>query len=69
MDDRLRFLFAKAFESAIPDDTCPSPAVILAGYRRELAPHDLDTLLLHLAGCPVCAEAWRLAQRVEEEAS
>lgn len=65
--DALQFLFAKAFESAIPDDTCPAPGVILAGFRRELEPAALDSLLLHIGGCPVCAEAWRLAERVDNE--
>lgn len=65
--DTLQFLFAKAFESAIPDDTCPAPHVILAGWQRRLPADDLDALLLHLGGCPVCAEAWRLAERVGEE--
>lgn len=66
-DDTLRFLFAKAFESAVPDDACPPPDHILAGWQQQLAPDVLDALLLHLGGCPVCAEAWRLAAQLEGE--
>lgn len=62
-DDRLRVLFAKAFETALPTEDCPSPEVLLDAYHRELPPDEAATVLDHLATCPVCAEAWRLAKQ------
>lgn len=61
-DDRLRFVFASAFAAASPTDECPEADVLHAVALGE--PSDQrDGVLDHLAGCAVCAEAWRLAQR------
>lgn len=62
-DDRLRFLFAKAFETAVPGDDCPSPEVLLDAYHRMLPQGEMDAVVDHIAVCPVCAEAWRIARQ------
>lgn len=65
MDDRLRFLFAKSFERALPTDDCPPPERLLDAVQARLPTDALAAVLDHLAVCPVCAEAWRIAQLAE----
>ncbi len=62
-DDRLRVLFANAFETAVPGDDCPAPDTLLSAFHRLLSQDEIDAVLDHTAACPVCAEAWRLARR------
>ena len=66
-DDRLRFLFAKAFERGVPTDACPPAERLLDAERGVLAADELDAVLDHLATCAVCAEAWRLARVLADE--
>ena len=61
-DDRLRFLFHKAFERGMPTDACPSAEMLLDVYQHRVAPDLRRRVVTHIAGCPVCAEAWRLAR-------
>jgi hypothetical protein len=64
-DDKLQFLFASAFERSAPGDDCPEPLVLVDAVRSRL-PDDLQGAVIdHVAVCPVCAEAWRLAVRGE----
>ena len=62
-DDRLRFLFAKAFENSTPTDACPSPEELLDAYHQQLPRDRADVVLDHIATCAVCAEAWRIARQ------
>lgn len=62
-DDRLRFLFAKAFETAVPSDDCPSPETLLDAYHRVLPQEEMDAVVDHISVCAVCAEAWRIARQ------
>lgn len=47
---------------------CPTPERIYAAVRGELPPGAVREVVEHLAVCPECAEAWRLAVALEEEA-
>jgi hypothetical protein len=62
-DDRLRAMFAKAFETAIPTDDCPTPEALLDAFHRQVGPDAANDIVDHVAICPVCAEAWRLAKQ------
>jgi len=48
-DDRLRFLFAKAFEQGVPTDDCPSAETLLEAYHRLLPRDEADAVLDHIA--------------------
>lgn len=47
---------------------CPTPERIYDAARGALPPGDVREVVEHLAVCPECAEAWRLAAALEEEA-
>lgn len=47
---------------------CPAPERIYDAARVALPPGDVREVVEHLALCPECAEAWRLAAALEEEA-
>lgn len=49
-------------------ETCPEPDRIFDAVRGKLPPDELRRMVEHLAECPDCAEAWRLAAAFEEEA-
>jgi hypothetical protein len=59
-DDRLRFLFASAFQQGGAAEGCPEPEVLVDTLERRLPDGLRATVVDHLAGCPVCAEAWRI---------
>ena len=65
-DDSLRFLFAKAFENSLPTDDCPAPEVLFDAYTGVLPAGEREAVVDHLAVCPVCAEAWRLARQTPQ---
>jgi hypothetical protein len=45
-------------------DGCPGDEKIWEALRGELAQHEVDGIVRHTAGCPACAEAWRLAREM-----
>lgn len=58
----LRKAFAHALLGRYQERVCPAPEAVwdaLHGTDAELRGQMVD----HMAGCPVCAEAWRLAVR------
>lgn len=61
-DDKLRFLFAKAFQSGVPNEQCPSPEDLHDAFHRLVDQEAVDAVLDHIVGCSVCAEAWRIAR-------
>lgn len=60
-DDELRVLFASAFARARPGDDCPTPDGLLDALVGQGTPSARGAVIDHVAQCPVCAEAWRLA--------
>lgn len=63
---RLRRAFTATFPNDSPRVDCPPAARIWEGYRGELGPTEFRELVHHLAICPLCSEAWRLAAAMEE---
>ena len=63
-DDRLRLLFAMTFEEGLPTDECPGPERLLDAFLRLLPVEERAAIIDHVAGCAVCAEAWRLARTI-----
>lgn len=66
MDDEelaLRSLFAGAFQGGVPTDACPSPERLFDAFHGVCSHEERLEVLDHLAGCAVCADAWRLASR------
>lgn len=61
-DDRLRLLFAQAFEDGQPTDDCPGPETLLDALLGVLGPEARATVIDHVAGCAMCAEAWRIGR-------
>lgn len=61
-DDELRYLFARAFETATPSDECPAPEDLLDALQGSVPEEERLAVVDHLAVCAVCAEAWRLAK-------
>lgn len=63
---RLRDAFASAFDSLDPEDEvleeCPDPEVLYNAYHGMLTPAELANVTDHMARCPVCAEAYRIAR-------
>jgi hypothetical protein len=64
-DDPLRYLFARAFEGATPTDDCPAPEALYDAALGVAPAADRAAIVGHLATCPVCAEAWRIAVLAE----
>jgi len=63
-DGRLQRAWTALAERALPSAACPEPARLWAAVRGELTPGETSALVDHTAGCPACAEAWRLARDV-----
>ena len=70
---KLREAFASAFDSHDPEDDelddCPDADVLYQAYHGQLPPDELATVTDHMAECPVCAEAYRLARATPAPAS
>jgi hypothetical protein len=61
-DDRLRGALAEIAEAAGEGRDCPQADRLWLSARRELDPAENEAVLLHLARCPACSLAWRVAQ-------
>ncbi len=66
--ERLRAAFAELAERAISSDQCPSPDRFWSALDGKLTRQDLRDLVDHTILCPACAESWRLARRLRNEA-
>lgn len=51
-------------ERTPPGEDCPPPERIWDAARGALAPDTTRELVEHVATCPACAEAWRLAREL-----
>ena len=62
---RLRAAFASAFDSLDPEEEvleeCPPSEVLYNAYHGMLTPEAQAKVTDHMARCPICAEAYRLA--------
>ncbi len=66
--EHLRRAFAAVPPSAVPRADCPPAGRIWEGVRGALAPAEFRRIIHHVAGCALCTEAWRLAQKLEHRA-
>jgi hypothetical protein len=68
MDDQRVDWLASAFRSAAEDsrprEDCPAPELIWSAVHRELPAAERLAIVDHVADCPACAEAWRLAHEI-----
>lgn len=67
-DSTLREAFQARTGGPPPGTACPEPGRIYDAARGALPPHEIREVVEHLALCPDCAEAWRLAAAFEDEA-
>ncbi|HLE85309.1 MAG TPA: zf-HC2 domain-containing protein [Thermoanaerobaculia bacterium] len=68
-DSTLRNAFQARTGGPPPGTACPEPGRIYDAARGALPPGETREVVEHLAVCPDCAEAWRLAAAFEEEAA
>lgn len=69
-DANLRTAFASlagTAPAAPSTGSCPEPERIYDAVRGKLLPGEVREVVEHVAVCPDCAEAWRLAAAFEEE--
>jgi hypothetical protein len=62
--ERLRGAFASLAADACARPGCPEPERIWRAAGGELRSAELRELVDHTAGCPSCAEDWRLAREI-----
>jgi hypothetical protein len=68
-DSTLREAFQARTGGPPAGASCPEPGRIYDAARGALSPGETREVVEHLALCPECAEAWRLAAAFEEEAA
>ncbi|HUF78081.1 MAG TPA: hypothetical protein VMR44_04095, partial [Thermoanaerobaculia bacterium] len=68
-DSTLREAFQARTGGPPPGTACPEPGRIYDATRGVLPSGATREVVEHLAVCPDCAEAWRLAAAFEEEAA
>ncbi|MFI5008279.1 MAG: hypothetical protein ACHQKZ_12595 [Solirubrobacterales bacterium] len=54
-------------EAAAPREDCPAPEQLWGAMRAELPVERRRDVVDHVAGCLVCAEAWRLAVEIDPD--
>jgi hypothetical protein len=59
--ERLRRHFQERRADAVPGPDCPPPGRIWSARHGELPTAQVVEVVGHMALCPACAEAWRLA--------
>lgn len=64
---RLRRAFNRILPTDRPRSDCPPAERIWEAVRGDLAPQVFRKTIQHVAACPVCTEAWRLAEELETE--
>jgi hypothetical protein len=65
--ERFRAALRALGEQAAPRADCPAPHVLWEAVRTELPVERRREVVDHVAGCPVCAEAWRLAIELDPD--
>ena len=64
----LRSHFAQAFRGAQSTDACPTPERLYEAFHRLIPMEERLDIIDHIASCPMCADAWRLAGRTDAPA-
>jgi hypothetical protein len=65
---RLAAVLREASADSRPREDCPAPDRIWGAVRRELPLHERQAIIDHTIECPTCAEAWRLAMELGQDA-
>ncbi len=63
----LRQAFSTATGNPSSTGSCPDPDLLWEGARGQLSAGRTRELVDHTATCPACAEAWRMAFRLQKE--
>ncbi|HVQ30119.1 MAG TPA: zf-HC2 domain-containing protein [Vicinamibacteria bacterium] len=66
--ERLRAALRALAEDARPRADCPPSERLWQAVRAELPAEQRREIVDHIAGCPACAEAWRLAVEIDPDA-
>jgi len=66
--ERLRRAWAALADRVLPSAACPEPEKLWSAARGGLPSEEARVLVGHTAGCPACAEAWRLARDLDPAA-
>jgi hypothetical protein len=64
--DPLREAFRSLADGASSPDTCPPSSRFWEAQRGEVSSEDARELMDHVASCPSCAQAWRLARELDD---
>lgn len=67
-DDRLREVFGGSPDSGSPTSECPGHEAIWKAAQGELEPDAAAAVVDHVAACAACAESWRMARAIADEA-
>jgi len=65
--ERLRAALRALADGARPGEKCPPPERLWATLRAELPVEQRREVIDHMASCPSCAEAWRLAVEIHPD--
>jgi hypothetical protein len=65
--ERYRVALRALGETAAPRGDCPAPESLWEAVRSELPAARRREVVDHVAGCLVCAEAWRLAVEIDPD--
>jgi len=60
--EELRRRFASLSADAVPGESCPPAEAIWEAVRGEAPPAKIESVVAHTAGCPACAETWRIGR-------
>lgn len=66
--DRLRLVLRAADERGRPTDACPPAETLWAAVTGQSDSASVRSVVLHVAACGACSEAWRLAKEISEDA-
>lgn len=64
--DPLRDAFRSLADGASASDNCPPASRFWDAQRGEVSSVDARELMGHVASCPSCAQAWRLARELDD---
>jgi hypothetical protein len=64
--ERMRAMLEAAAASAAPGSECPEPDLLWRALHQELSSSAAEDVVAHIAGCPSCREAWKLAREIAD---
>lgn len=64
--DPLRDAFRSLADGASPSPGCPPASRLWDAQQGDVSPEEARQLMDHVASCPSCAQAWRLARELDD---